>query len=110
MGYSMRTDRYRFTRWVERNDPSRLAAVEFYDHETDPQENRNIADDPANAALVAKLTKQWQAGWQGASRIERQPVILGGIRSPQKAERGALAPRSPRNRKHEAELPAFTTS
>ncbi|WP_406698719.1 sulfatase [Singulisphaera sp. Ch08] len=65
MGYSMRTDRYRFTRWVERDDPTKVTAVELYDHETDPQENQNIADDPANTALVAKLTKQWQAGWQG---------------------------------------------
>lgn len=66
MGYSMRTDRYRFTRWVERNNPSHVTAVELYDHQTDPQENQNIADDPANAALVARLTEQWQAGWRGA--------------------------------------------
>lgn len=66
MGYSMRTDRYRFTRWVQRNDHSKLAAVELYDHQTDPQENQNIAADPANAALVQELTQQWEAGWRGA--------------------------------------------
>jgi arylsulfatase A-like enzyme len=66
MGYAMRTDRYRFTRWVERNDHSKVVAVELYDHQTDPQENTNIANDPKNAALVAKLTAQWEQGWRGA--------------------------------------------
>lgn len=52
MGYSMQTERYRFTRWVYRSDPSKVDAVELYDHRTDPQENVNIANDPKNAALV----------------------------------------------------------
>jgi arylsulfatase A-like enzyme len=66
MGYSMRTERYRFTRWVERNDHSKIVATELYDHQTDPQENVNIAGDPKQAALVAKLTAQWEQGWRGA--------------------------------------------
>jgi arylsulfatase A-like enzyme/acetyl esterase/lipase len=66
MGYTMRTDRHRFTKWVDRKDPSKVDAVELYDHETDPQENRNIAGDPANKDLVAKLDAQWKAGWKGA--------------------------------------------
>jgi arylsulfatase A-like enzyme len=66
MGYTMRTERYRFTRWVGRKDHEQVSAVELYDHQTDPQENVNIAGDPANAALVATLTKQWLAGWKGA--------------------------------------------
>jgi arylsulfatase A-like enzyme len=66
MGYSMRTERYRFTRWVERNDHSKIAATELYDLQTDPQENVNIAGDPKQAALVAKLTAQWEQGWRGA--------------------------------------------
>lgn len=66
MGYSMRTDRYRFTRWVRRDDHTQVDAVELYDHKNDPQENVNIAGDPRNKSLVAKLTRQWQAGWRGA--------------------------------------------
>lgn len=58
MGYSMRTDRYRFTRWLDRDDHSKAVAVELYDHQTDPQENVNIANDPANAELVSRLTQQ----------------------------------------------------
>jgi arylsulfatase A-like enzyme len=66
MGYSMRTDRYRFTRWVHRNDRSQVEAVELYDHQTDPQENVNIAHDPKNAELIASLTERWTRGWKGA--------------------------------------------
>jgi iduronate 2-sulfatase len=46
MGYSMRTDRHRFTRWVDRENHSKLDAVELYDHQTDPGENINIANEP----------------------------------------------------------------
>jgi iduronate 2-sulfatase len=66
MGYSMRTDRYRFTVWVNQADQSKVAATELYDHQTDPQENQNIAQRPENAALVEKLMAQWKQGWQGA--------------------------------------------
>jgi arylsulfatase A-like enzyme len=66
MGYSMRTDRYRFTVWVERNDHSKVHATELYDHQLDPQENTNVAGLPANAALVSGLMEQWKKGWRGA--------------------------------------------
>jgi arylsulfatase A-like enzyme len=66
MGYSMRTERYRLTRWVHRDEPAKVAAVELYDHQTDPQENVNIAGHSAQAKVLAKLTKQWEAGWRGA--------------------------------------------
>lgn len=66
MGYSMRTDRYRFTRWVGRDDPARVDAVELYDHQADPQENENLAGKPEQAALVERLTAQWKAGWKAA--------------------------------------------
>ena len=62
MGYSMRTDRYRLTRWLNRSGTE--AARELYDHQNDPQENVNIADRPENKTLVADLTTQMQAGWK----------------------------------------------
>jgi iduronate 2-sulfatase len=67
MGYTMRTERYRFTGWVHRNDHSKVDAIEVYDHQVDPQENTNIAVRPENKALVEKLTAQWRAGWKAAS-------------------------------------------
>ena len=66
MGYTMRTDRYRLTRWVDHEDHAKVDAVELYDHQTDPQENTNIVQVAANQALVEKLTAQWSAGWRGA--------------------------------------------
>ncbi len=66
MGYSMRTDRYRFTAWVDPGDHSKVDGIELYDHQTDPQENVNIAAEPEHAALVATLTDQWRKGWRGA--------------------------------------------
>jgi arylsulfatase A-like enzyme len=66
MGYSMRTDRHRFTIWVDAKDHAKVDAIELYDHQNDPQENTNVANDPANAATVAQLTAQWKKGWQVA--------------------------------------------
>ena len=66
MGYSMRTDRYRFTVWVGREDHSQVDSIELYDHQADPQENQNIANASANAKLVDQLTRQWRMGWKGA--------------------------------------------
>ncbi|MEM7454117.1 MAG: sulfatase [Planctomycetota bacterium] len=60
MGYSMRTERYRLTRWVAEQDQSELVALELYDHESDPQENINIAHDPESAALVVELADRWR--------------------------------------------------
>ncbi len=66
MGYTMRTDRHRFTIWVDAKDHAKVDAIELYDHQSDPQENTNVANDPANAATVAQLTAQWKKGWQAA--------------------------------------------
>ena len=66
MGYSMRTDRFRFTRWQHRSDPNKVAAVEVYDHVNDPDENVNLAADPARGELVERLTHQYLKGWRGA--------------------------------------------
>ena len=67
MSYSMRTERYRFTVWVGREDHSVIDAIELYDHQTDPQENTNIAKATGNADLVKRLMTQWRQGWQGAT-------------------------------------------
>ncbi len=65
MGYSTRTDRYRFTRWVERKNPSEVVAVELYDHESDPAENVNIAADARYAEAVTELNAIAGRGWRG---------------------------------------------
>lgn len=67
MGYSMRTDRYRFTAWLDDRDPSAPPlAVELYDQQTDPNETINIADHEPK--LVAKLLAELRAGPRGLFR------------------------------------------
>lgn len=59
MGYSMRTDRYRLTIWVDTQHPdSEPVAVELYDHHKDPDENINIAVNSENTKLIRKLITQ----------------------------------------------------
>ena len=51
---------------AERFPAAKVDAIELYDHQVDPQENTNLARQPAQAELVAQLMTQWRAGWKGA--------------------------------------------
>lgn len=62
MGYSMRTDRYRFTEWM--NAKGERESVELYDHERDPNETRNTAGQHSD--LVADFARMRKAGWTAA--------------------------------------------
>jgi iduronate 2-sulfatase len=53
MGYSIRTERFRYTEWDQGTKGTQL-----YDYETDPQELTNLASDPKLAETVAALKKQ----------------------------------------------------
>ena len=52
-GYSIRTERYRYTEWL-----AGAAGRELYDHASDPNEKNNLADDPQHAETVARLSNQ----------------------------------------------------
>lgn len=65
MGYSIRTERYRYARW-EHWETKRVAGRELYDHQADPDENHNLADDPAMAATLDSLEARRLAGWRAA--------------------------------------------
>jgi len=65
MGYSMRTDRYRYTEWRD-HKTGEVFVRELYDYQTDPQGNENIAGEPENAALVTLLSRQLAKCWRGA--------------------------------------------
>lgn len=60
LGTSIRTDRYRYTEWRGTDK------VELYDHEKDPYEYDNVADDPAYAETVRELHRLLEAGWRAA--------------------------------------------
>ena len=47
-------------------DWNHLAGRELYNHSRDYQENWNVVDDAASAAVVAELSQQLHAGWRAA--------------------------------------------
>ncbi len=57
MGYAMRTERYRYVEWLEQ-DTGKIAERELYDHESDAEENENMAKRPEHASLLADLNAQ----------------------------------------------------
>jgi arylsulfatase A-like enzyme len=67
MGYSMRTERYRFTEWL--NGKGDREGVELYDHDRDPNETRNIAGQ--HRELVSNLAAVRRAGWRSALPYHR---------------------------------------
>lgn len=61
LGYSVRTERWRYTEW-----DGGAAGVELYDHDADSGEHRNLASDPAHARTVEELKALLAGGWKAA--------------------------------------------
>ena len=73
MGYTIRTDRHRLVAWKDIARPNAPPIfVELFDHEKDPKETVNIAEE--NPTLVARLLAQLKSGWKGSLPV--------GLRSP----------------------------
>ena len=58
-GISLRTDRYRVTKYFREEEP----VIELFDHQTDPHETENIAAD--NEEIVNELMETWKKGNTG---------------------------------------------
>ena len=58
-GITVRTNRYRLTKYFRSEMPN----VELYDHQVDPFENENVANE--NPQLVEKLMPVWEKGNTG---------------------------------------------
>ena len=55
VGYNVRTERWSYTEWNQGK-----AGVELYDHENDPNEFTNLANDPKQAGVVTELRARLQ--------------------------------------------------
>ncbi len=80
MGYSVRSERFRYTEWRDWKSGETVAR-ELYDHTADPDETRNVADDPKLAAelktasaLLQQFSPIVQPGWK--------PVLTAGTPAP----------------------------
>ncbi len=58
-GISMRTERYRLTKYFRKAEPT----IELYDHQTDPNETRNIAAERPD--VIETLLPLWEKGNTG---------------------------------------------
>jgi arylsulfatase A-like enzyme len=67
-GYSMRTERYRYTEWVMPD--GRTVYRDLYDLLDDPGETLNIGDKPENAALMDGLAVLLRRHGAGLKRLE----------------------------------------
>ena len=56
MGYSLRTDRYRYTEWIQKNTGN-LLDREIYDHYLDPMEHTNVISTTDSAVLDSLSTQ-----------------------------------------------------
>ncbi|MEX1241416.1 MAG: sulfatase [Cyclobacteriaceae bacterium] len=57
MGYSMRTDQYRFTKWRKKGQPSEIVAYELYDLRSDPHGFVNIAPQAESKKVIERLSR-----------------------------------------------------
>jgi len=68
MGYAIRTDRYRYVEWYNWIEEEKKAGIplcaELFDHQTDPQENVNVAADTEYKEIVEALAQQLKMGWR----------------------------------------------
>ena len=67
MGYSMRTDRYRYTRWEER-DTQETIGQELYDHQDSVLVSQNLAVRPEYTDLVQEMDSLLDVRWQASLR------------------------------------------
>ena len=71
MGYTVRTDRYRYTEWPKFNHThlfkpiwSQMMGIELYDYQLDPEETVNRANDEEYQDIAFELRDVLRAGWR----------------------------------------------
>ena len=72
IGFTIQTDRYRYTEWIK-TSTGELMARDLFDHQSDPGENQNISNLPENAPIMEELSELLDQGkgWRAmADRLE----------------------------------------
>jgi hypothetical protein len=68
MGYTIRTDQFRYVEWYDWLEDEKqrgdLLSRELFDHQTDPQENLNLANKPEYKKTVELISQQLNKGWR----------------------------------------------
>ncbi|MEM1296912.1 MAG: hypothetical protein AAGH89_16220, partial [Verrucomicrobiota bacterium] len=74
MGYTVRTQHYRYVEWRE-NDSGKVLASELYDLTEESEEATNLAADPEKAVLLEKHQQILKDGWQAALPPSDRPSV-----------------------------------
>ncbi|MEM6391708.1 MAG: sulfatase/phosphatase domain-containing protein [Planctomycetota bacterium] len=72
MGDAVRTDRYRYVCWTDR-DTGKIVAEELYDHARRVLPARNLAEDPEQVVGLADARRLLNAGWKRVQDGVRVP-------------------------------------
>lgn len=64
-GYSIRTDKFRYTEWWD-NEHDKLLLTELYDHQKDPIESVNVAELPEYKEVVKTHHQMLVDGWKAS--------------------------------------------
>jgi arylsulfatase A-like enzyme len=66
MGYTMRTDKFRYTEWRDRKDLARIETRELYDHRQNHDENENVIDSARYVEKAQEMAAKMKSGWRAA--------------------------------------------
>ncbi len=110
-GYSIRTDRYRYTEWHANNyhsylpySDNNIVATELYDYKSAPTEPKNLIDDPdmqnIKAELKAKLRKHLsdKQVYYKSNGVSSAPAVLKGKKD--KNHKRKKNKKNKKNKKH----------
>ena len=65
MGYTLRSDRFRYVKWLQLDykqgaRKGRMLATELYDYQTDPNETINLSKDPKYTNLIKAFEAEFK--------------------------------------------------
>jgi iduronate 2-sulfatase len=77
MGYSMRTDKYRYTRWQKYENPADVVDIELYDHSGGKLAKENLARKPGFRRKVDRFDRQLSRELSRYKILRSHPSVEG---------------------------------